>query len=285
MDAQKPDTWPGNRNMAVPRNTRIKASSGPEYSLSVSRALGILSSFTDESPERGLSELSRAMTLSKGSVSRFLQALERHGYVDRNPRTRLYRPGPEVARVGNLYRGAGKLKQAALPIMQALVQRFGFTSYLSALRRDAMVILCAVEGAGPIRYTIPVGTRLPVHSTATGHAALAHLDERRVVEILRRAGMPADTPHTVTTRAALFRRLAEVCSLEYSINWEERTVGVASVAAPVLREDGSALCILSLGFATSQVKRDQIAKLGSEVRGAAKLLGERLREIGVHDVE
>lgn len=269
----------------MPQSARAKVSSGPEYSLSVSRALNILSSFTDESPERGLSELSRSMALSKGSVSRFLQALERHGYVDRNPRTRLYRPGPEVARVGNLYRGAGKLNQAALPIMQGLVQRFGFTSYLSALRRDAMVILWAVEGAGPIRYSIPIGTRLPVHSTATGHAALAYLDERKVVEILRRAGMPADTAHTVTTRAALCKRLADVRAQGYSINWEERTIGVASVAAPVLRDDGSALCILSLGFATSQVKRDQIAKLGLEVRGAAKLLGEKLREMGVHDVE
>src|SRR5690349_18262907 len=137
--------------------TRAKAPSGAEFSLSVSRALNILSSFTQERPEQGLSEISRSMALSKGSVSRFLQALEMHGYVERDSRTRLYRPGPELARVGRLYRGDDDLPTAALPLMQALVRQVGFTSYLSVLREDTMVILAAVEGTGPIKYSIPVG--------------------------------------------------------------------------------------------------------------------------------
>lgn len=269
----------------MPKNTSAQQSSGPEFSLSVSRALRILSSFTHECPAQGLSEISRSMELSKGSVSRFLQALEMHGYVDRDPRSRLYRPGPEAARVGNLYHGSGWLKQVALPTMQSLVQRFGFTSYLSALRGDCMVILSAVEGIGPIKYSIPIGTKLPVHNTATGHAALAHLDTKAVDAIVERNGLPVDTLHTITNRVTLAKRLAEVRAQGYSINWEERTLGVASVAAPVINRDGLPLCILSLGFATSQIKRERINKLGVEVRATANLLAVKLDEKGIHNVE
>jgi DNA-binding IclR family transcriptional regulator len=269
----------------VPRNAHTQRSSTPEFSLSVSRALHILSSFTPERPEQGLTEISRSQALSKGSVSRFLQALEMHGYIDRDPQTRLYRPGPEAARVGNLYAGIDRLSRLALPIMKSLVQRFGFTSYLSTLRGPSMIILSAVEGVGPIKYTIPVGTKLPVHSTATGQTALAQLDSAAVDAILDRTGLPADTAHTITSRAGLTKRLAEVRAQGYSINWEERTVGVASVAAPVTNPESGAVCVLSLGFATSQIKRDEVGKLGKYVRAAAKLLATKLEQTGLRNAE
>lgn len=269
----------------MPRAAAVETLTGPEFSLSVSRALRILSSFSREHPERGLSEISRAMSLSKGSVSRFLQALEMHGYVDRDPQTRLYRPGPELARVAGLYNTADRLRQLALPLMRDLVQRVGFTSYLSELRDDQMLILAALEGPGPIKYTIPVGTRLPVHSTATGHSALAQLDAEKVDEIIKRTGMSPDTRHTVTTRAALMERLAEVRSLGYSVNWEERTVGVASVAAPVNGADGTPLCVISLGLATSQIRKERIGALGREIRKVARQLTEVVAAKGITHVE
>ena len=52
-----------------------------EFSLSVSRALQILSLFTSERPALGVSEISRALSLSKTSTLRFIQALEMHGYL------------------------------------------------------------------------------------------------------------------------------------------------------------------------------------------------------------
>jgi IclR family acetate operon transcriptional repressor len=269
----------------VPKNASAKQSPEPEFSLSVSRALRILSSFRHECPAQGLAEISRSMKLSKGSAARFLRALEMHGYVDRDPQSRLYRPGPEIARVGSLYNGAGWIKQVALPTMQSLVQRFGFTSYLSALRGKCMVILSAVEGIGPIKYSIPVGTKLPVHSTATGQAALAHLDTKAVDAIVTRNGLPPDTPHTITNRVTLAKRLAQVRAQGYSINWEERTLGVASVAAPVINRNGVPLCILSLGFATSQIKRERISKLGVEVRATANRLAAELDAKGISNVD
>ncbi|MDI3470553.1 MAG: Transcriptional regulator, IclR family [Pseudolabrys sp.] len=265
--------------------TNIDVGHGPEFSLSVSRALRILSSFSSDNPEWGLADLSRAMSLSKGSVGRFLQALEMHGYVDRDPETKLYRPGPETARVGSLYRSAGRLRQLAIPIMRELVQRVGFTSYISELRDDQMLILAALEGPGPIKYTIPVGTRLPVHSTATGQTALAQLTVEQVDDIIKRAGLSADTRFTVTSRAALLKRLAEVRAKGYSTNWEERTLGVGSVAAPVKAADGSPLCVLSVGFATSQIKREQVGSLGRDIKAAAKQLTTAAAAKGITRVE
>ena len=255
----------------------------PEFSLSVSRALQILSRFSHEQPELGLSEISRSLSLSKASVSRFLQALEMHGFVDQNPDSRRYRPGPETARIGSLYLAGGLLKQVALPVMKALVGRLGFTSYLSTFKDDRMLILVSVEGTGPIKYSIPVGTALPAHSTATGKAALALMDEKDAKAVLKRAGLAAHTKHTITQAGELSRQLAEIRKRGYSLNWEEYTPGVASVAAPVVNAKGRPLCVLSLGFATSQVRQDQMNALGRQVKAAAEDLATRLEKEGVRD--
>ena len=93
-----------------------------DFSLSVSRALRNISSFSPNHPERGSSELTRLTESSKASVLRFLEALETHGYVDRHAQTRLYPPGPETARVDSLYRSPERLCQFAMPAMHELVQ-------------------------------------------------------------------------------------------------------------------------------------------------------------------
>jgi DNA-binding IclR family transcriptional regulator len=269
----------------MPATARAKAPTGAEFSLSVSRALNILSSFTAERREQGLAEISRTMTLSKGSVSRFLQALEMHGYIDRDPESRLYRPGPEVARVGSLYHSAGRLRQFATPIMRELVHSVGFTSYLSELRGDQMLILFALEGPGPIRYTIPVGTRLPLHNTATGLIALSQLPADQIDRFLKKAASHTEARSNGLSHAAMVKRLAEVRANGYSTNWELRTAGVGSVAAPVVSADGTSLCVLSVGFATSQIRKEQLARLGREIKNAAKQLSKVLAEKGIVRVE
>ena len=58
---------------------------------------------------------------------------------------------------------------------------------------------------------------------------------------------------------------------------------VASVAAPVVNAKGRPLCVLSLGFATSQVRQDQMHALGRQVKAAAEDLATRLEKEGVRD--
>jgi DNA-binding IclR family transcriptional regulator len=243
-----------------------------EFSLSVSRALQILSLFNSERPSLGVSEISRALSLSKTSTLRFLQALEMHGYLERDAELRKYHPGIEAARVGSLYVGGSRLRRIALPILERLAADHGFTAYLTVLQNDRMVILASVEAEGRLKFSIPIGAKLPVHSTATGQAALSTLEIDEVEAIVRRAGMPARTPRTITTLPALKKVLKEVRARGYSMIWETQSHGTGSVAAPVLRPNAKVVTVLSLGFATSQVTREELPALGEAICKAAATL-------------
>lgn len=249
-----------------------------EFSLSVSRALQILSLFNSERPALGVTEISRALSLSKTSTLRFLQALEMHGYLERDAEMRKYHPGIEAARVGSLYTGGSRVRRIALPILERLVARHGFTAYLTVLQNDRMVILASVEAEGRLKYSIPLGAKLPVHSTATGQAALSTLETEEVEAIVRRAGMPARTPKTITTLPALKKALKDVRTRGYSAIWETQSHGVGSVAAAVPKPDAKVVSVLSLGFATSQVAREELPTLGETIRKAAAALARLLAQ-------
>jgi DNA-binding IclR family transcriptional regulator len=249
-----------------------------EFSLTASRALQVLSVFDMNRAEMGVSEIASTLELSRTAVQRLVQTLEMHQFLEQNPRNRKYRIGIQAFRIGNLFALGRQLEVLARPDMEALAAKTTFTVYLSLLRHDTMVMTAAVEGAGPIRYYAQVGQRLPLHSTATGKVALAQLAQDAAASLLERTGMPSVTQNTVTDRQALMADLAEIRARGYSINWEENTPGVGSIAAPILDQTDGLLAVLSIAFATSQVDKRQTAALGAHVGRTAIDITTRARD-------
>jgi DNA-binding IclR family transcriptional regulator len=72
--------------------------------------------------------------------------------------------------------------------------------------------------------------------------------------------------------------LAGIRARGYSINWEENTPGVGSIAAPILDQTDGLLAVLSIAFATSQVDKRQTSALGAHVARTAAEITTRARE-------
>jgi IclR family transcriptional regulator, acetate operon repressor len=73
-----------------------------------------------------------------------------------------------------------------------------------------------------------------LHSTGVGKALLAQLDDERITDILRRTGMPANTSHTITDRAAMLAEIERIRADGYAVDDEEQEVGVNCVAVAVV---------------------------------------------------
>ena len=255
---------------------RLEAMEATDYSLTVSKALQILTSFDRQQSEKGISELSRELSLSKTSVQRLVYSLERHEFLHHNPVTRKYSIGAQAFRVGSLYQWSTKVRQLARPQMKALVEETGFTCYLSSMQGASMEIQDSLEGGGRIRYSIPVGERLPIYCTATGKAALSALEVGQAEEILKNSVLEHKTAFSITKRSELLREIEHTRQRGYSTNWEENNLGVASVAAPILSSHLGELFVLSLGFATSQLKKPALTQLGVLVKSKAKHIAKLL---------
>jgi IclR family KDG regulon transcriptional repressor len=253
-----------------------------ETSLTIARAMQLLCSFSAEESEFGISELSRKLGLSKTAVFRMVHTLEQYEFLEKNRLSGKYCIGRQAFRTGNLFGNLQAVERKLEPFMRELVESTKFSCYLSTLRGHEMVILANMSGSGPLRHSIPIGEMLPAHSSATGKAALATLEDVELERLLKKISLSRRTANTLTSIDRLRQNIQQVRKAGYSINWEENTPGVASVAAPIRDEMGYAMVVISLGFATSQVRRDGMPALGEKLKRtaaqAARYLGVRARK-------
>lgn len=259
--------------MAARKN---KPRSEPEFSLTVARALQILLSFSADRSELGISELARELSQHKVSVQRNMRALEKYQFVEKNPETRKYRIGVQAYRLGRLFTYSRLLENHAEPLIQELVANTGYTAYLAVLQQGKVVILSSLEGNGPIRFSIPVGTVLPVYGTAVGKAALSALGEADLEKVLN--SIDLDGPDL----ARFVREVSLARKNGYATAANEHFPGVGAVASPILDARNRLVAVVSLGFAVGQVTPGNVAALGRRINGAAREIARRYAQDEKH---
>ena len=78
-----------------------------------------------------------------------------------------------------------------------------------------------------------VGKAFWLHCTGIGKALLAEKDDEALDALVTRTGLPARTPLTHTTAAALKADLAQVTARGYALDDEENEPGIRCVAAVI----------------------------------------------------
>jgi DNA-binding IclR family transcriptional regulator len=241
----------------------------------VQRAVRLLKAVSAVRPERGLTELARAVDLNKTTAYRLLTALESEGLVERSPEGEGYRPGPELVALGSRALGAAGLRFAARPELDALAHTTRETVTLEVLvGRDALILDEAV--GGHVIGSMPsIGTRWPAHATSTGKVLLAFLpDEERGA---RTAGPLARvTPRTIAEPAALRRELIRVRERGYAVSCEELEPGFVAVAAPVRGADGRVVAALSVGGPKARLAGERTSEIARLLPGAVARVAQRL---------
>ncbi|MFI5715767.1 IclR family transcriptional regulator [Nocardia sp. NPDC051750] len=132
-------------------------------SLSAQRALQVLDFLTAN--ERGtftLSELSKALDVSPGSMFAVLKAMSEGGYVTRHPRHKTYTLGPAVAAAGHAASGAHPVIELARTEMVKLAAATGHECTGTVLvGSDILVIAVEGEPSGQSLDLAP-GQRIPL---------------------------------------------------------------------------------------------------------------------------
>lgn len=241
----------------------------------VLRAVSLLKAFTADRPERGLADLSRQLGLHKATAYRLLTALESEGMVERSPGGEAYRLGAELLALGSRAQGAGDLRIAGRPELEALAHETRETATLEVLLGDEVLILEEAMGSHVIGSMPSVGTRWPAHATSTGKVLLAHRPEWREYAASRKR-LAALTPRTVTDPRVLERELARIRERGYATSVEELEPGFVALAAPVRTAAGDVVAAVSVGGPRTRLTHDRVAEIAGRLPGVAARVSERL---------
>ena len=212
---------------------------------SVDRALTVLEILARDG-DAGVSGIAEEMGIHKSTASRLLGSLVNRELVHQDNERGKYRLGFGILRLASSIPGRLGLVREARPVAERLAEQFKETVNLAVLRSNYAVNLDQAMGPSTLATFDWVGSLTPLHATSSGKVLLAALAPEDRDPILKEAGLPARTPHTITDRRALENELAEVARNGYAVVREEFEIGLNAAAVPIFNHLDTVIGAISI---------------------------------------
>jgi DNA-binding IclR family transcriptional regulator len=239
---------------------------------SLERALHLLTAMEDIGRPMSATELGRAAQLTTPTALRILTVLERYGFTTKSQGH--YRLGVAMLPLAHTFLLGDELAQAALPVLQELAQSSEETASLYVRLGCQRVVVQRIEGKHPLRYILPIGQRLPLH-LGVGKVLAAAMPEYELRQMLGALAEMHLADGARLTKKALLAELERVRRQGYAVSLNERTLGTASVGAPVCDAQGRTIAAVAVVGSTDRMKPKKLKRLSIEVRRAAAVIAER----------
>lgn len=250
----------------------LKTSSVP----ALERGLAILEVIAKSRNGYTFSQLARLLDFPKSSVHALLVTLERLGYLQQMDTTGRYVTGLNLVRIATAASHGITLRQKAGPVLCELTQRTGLTSHMAILENTEAILVAKVEPSGTIPVATWVGKRIDYHCTSLGKALISWLGEDEIKNLVHERRMLRHNENTICTLDRLQRELMQTRKTGYAVDDEEEEIGMRCVGVPVIGVSGEVAAAISLSGTVSQIRMEDVSRLGTLLQGAAYDMSQRL---------
>jgi len=230
----------------------IALEDSPLFVAALARGISLLGAFSEKRPALTLPELAEATGLTKSAVQRFAHTLWVLGYLRKHPQTKKFSLAPLSLQFGMLYAQTSPLVLGGNPFLHGLNRNSGETCSLAEPDGLEMVYVSRFATHKQMFVNMPVGTRLPLHCTASGRAVLSKLDDARVRALLEASDRRAFTPSSITDVDALMDEVAFARASGYARANSEYYPGDITVSAPVLDPAGTPVGAVNVSVPASR---------------------------------
>ena len=236
--------------------TRSSVTNGqPRRIGSVSNALRVLRALAERPSGVGVTQLADLIGVGKSSAHLLLATLAEQDFVAQGADGR-YRLGVAAFEVGAAAGGMASSGGPLTPLLRELADRCEEAVSLATRSGRDAIILQRIESASILRAEIGVGTRMPLHSSASGKYLLASMPGHRLDALYPGETLPEITSFSLRSKADLLDQLAIVRQRNYASNDEEYNVGISAVATGVVDANDSVTFALSIAGPTHRFRPD-----------------------------
>lgn len=201
---------------------------------SVSRALNILSLYSRQTTQLGITEISHELGLSKAATHGIVNTLMENGFICQDPKTRKYSLGLKIFELAMIQPQARELNQHAAGPSAELARARKMITRVAIWDGDAVLITLTNYPQNRPEMSGSIGPRIYAHASSLGKAILSQFSPEKLSAYLDKTELVEFTPNTIFERGALIRDLDEARKRGYSIDREESMLGVACLGAPII---------------------------------------------------
>jgi DNA-binding IclR family transcriptional regulator len=208
-----------------------------------------------------LTQIAKALSISKSSALRLATPLVEAGLLLRTPDRGHYRLGSGTLELGQAYLEGLDLRSVAVPYLHRLLAETGDTCHLVVRDGLHVVYIDKVENSTAVRMASRIGKRMPLQCTAVGKSILAFSAPALLEEALAQ-GLPAITPWSITDPDVLRREVAKTAKRGYSMDDRENEPEVRCVAVPIFDHDDAVVGALSVSALSARMTVARVRQLG-----------------------
>jgi IclR family transcriptional regulator, acetate operon repressor len=245
----------------------------------VPKALRVLEVVAERERPMSIAEIAAALDLPQPTAHRIVTALERLGFVGREPGRRRIIEGRRLVGLGLNVLRAGAGSGARHAILAALARKTGESCNLGVMAGTNVVYVDRVESQWPLGLRFEPGSEVPPHCTAIGKLLLSELPDAAVDALLANEALTRYTRTTITDVRRLKEELKRIRRQGYSIDNEEFMSGVVCVAAPVRGPRNGQVCAgLAISAAEARLTLAGVKRFLPDLRRAAARLSRTLTD-------
>jgi len=214
-----------------------------------------------------VSEAAERLGVARSTAHRLLAMLVYRDFATQDD-DKVYRAGPVLELAAHSRSTTSRLRQAALPHLQRLVDLLDESANLTVRTGDTARFVASVECGQNLRVGSREGMVFPAHRTTGGLLLLAELSEEELDAVYapeRYVDRPTERPDLDELRA----ELAKIRRNGFALNRGRSERGVTAVGVAVRDAEGTALAGFSVSIPSARYQPQQLRSLVASLRYAA----------------
>jgi IclR family acetate operon transcriptional repressor len=243
---------------------------------SLERGIDLLFLFSAEQPVLSLQEIAQLLELPESTAYRLAITLCKKSVLARSAGGKGYQLHAGLLRLLEAVRSQIDIGNLALPSLKSLARESGETSQLCLLHGNEVVCAEAVSSPNSIGFMPEKGRPVPLHTSALGRAVLAFLPESFLAKYIRRPGLYAMTPYTVTDPKKFRALLTQIRTQGWAVSYQQNLVGARGVAVPIFDHGNNVVASLGISGPHPRFSDEAARRLVPSLRRHAQAISRAL---------
>jgi IclR family pca regulon transcriptional regulator len=229
-----------------------------------------------------LSEIARAMELSRSSAFRLVYTLRQMDYLKEGEQTNTYSLGPRVLNLGFAYLNQQQITTIARQHLATLRDVTGVSTHLSVLEGHDVLYLGSHQARTGFVSNMATGTRTQAYASAIGWCLLGALTADELAAFCDDIQFEKFTQHTPTSYQELNERVVTTKQDGFIVSKGFRQPGGSSLAVPVRDHRGEIVACVNISGPDSGFDFDKLDSFYiPETQAAALKISRELGYTGI----
>ena len=251
---------------------------------SVDRALRIIEFLAENPTGAGITEISKSLGLSKGTVHRLISTLKERDFAYQSSNTELYRLSYKILYLYNCISNNIDMFKVSRPIIRKFADKVDATVHLATLdeKRSNIVYIDRIEPMNSQKLFVMssrVGKKAPCYCTAAGKMLLSQYSDDEIRDIMKGEEYKTYTDKTIKNIDEFLEEIHKVRKQGYALDENEYDHGIICISIHIYNSNGKIDFTMSVTDLILYTKAEELINLKDQLDEVSRKVSNAINYI------